>query len=1298
MTEFDDKFLADVAKAGERIQQTKKDQSTPPENFFTGFGKSAVSGLVEPFGFEPLEGVEKFKTENPGSGFVSEVIGFGVPYLGASKLAKTDKLADKIEAFAKTTDSPILGEVKKNLATFGPVEASKVASTAAVDPDKLGDSVAEAAVNLGIEAGFGVVAGGVKAFGKKRGKTTLPAELNLKDPVQFQYRQLKDLDLTKLDEGKKSAVKNAMSRMDTAIRSEELVTSGKNATQYIDPLVDGEARLLNRLFKLPSAAAKSDVVKRRFISSTKDFPDREAAKKAMDKAGITGNVDAVQFPRHISFKTDKAARNTQNQLRQSGLVSVGDNGFITQEKDGLFVIAKKIEGGQKAKAADEWVVFKTDDALRFFPDQKKFVEAVDARTALLREKPRKIDVENPLYVFDEASYLRESLPLTSYVDVSGSKNPLKKLGLEAPEGSGELKRRASEFAREYLVPTMFQFRSNPRANWIWNISRATYDKGKAISQGLIFGSRIGQEKNLFLQLLKNEKQIGKFLGKQPVSEAIRKLPDSDYAQFLKIWRDQLKPQQVTELFEKGEISKQLNDFVKQMDEVDQFIVKQLKDTQKAAGVKEFQHLDGHYMLSRTWEGTHRVPLYDEAGNLVFVAAGKTKRGAESKAEAIVDEARKEDALLKSGEASILDIDQDLAMAEQVRVGSPEFLTAQGILSKLRKDAAVPATFKRRTGVEGFKEDFTKDELIERMSAHTNRRFRYMSELSVNKQFESDLAKLATEDPQMFKELTQKLRALSGVQGELAQKQNQVVDKLLAPVIGGNSATKISGTLNKWLYHLQLGMLNMSFPVINATTFMQTVLPRTSLLMTADRDSLTKYFSWYPALGEDLRPRGGFGVIDQFKLMRQSMKEMGNPDENFRKLFERATSEGVVDPRFIEEAVGESSRRVTNLRGVLAGDEPYSRFIEETSSFLPGISEKWARGHAFSVGHVMGRDFFQMKDDALYRFAKEFTEQTMFNYGVADRARIMTAPMGSMFGLFKNWQAHYIGSMMDYVGEGVEKGNWNPLLWQMGGTASIGGMSALPVVPQVAEAFSQWADDKTYMEHVYGMFGGTDPNSATGGVSDAVMYGLPTFLGLSFSQQTAAPGADPARDASMLMSFVHWDRAKAMGQAIGKSFDSWATTGNHPIDSESVRDAWIKALAPKNIARAASVTEDRAVKSLNTGNPIIRDLNTAESMMYQMGFMPLRVARQHDVNEALWKEQKSMRDQVRSFGQAWAEAEQERDFDAMYQLQLSAMYKGIPLDSVIKSAKKRVANEQAEPLEVRFDPEDIFRFRKLGVVQ
>ena len=392
-----------------------------------------------------------------------------------------------------------------------------------------------------------------------------------------------------------------------------------------------------------------------------------------------------------------------------------------------------------------------------------------------------------------------------------------------------------------------------------------------------------------------------------------------------------------------------------------------------------------------------------------------------------------------------------------------------------------------------------------------------------------------------------------------------------------------------------------------------------------------------------------------------MSEMRKPDEVLRHHFQKAGQEGVWDPRMVEEFVGKNAGQILNFKSVLKGDQGYVEWMKNVSEFLPGMSEKFARGNAFAVGHIVGRDFMRLQEDALYTFAKEFTQNTMYLYGASDRARLITGPVGSLFGMFKNWQMHYMSQMLEYTGEGFLRGNWKPLLWQTGGTAAIGGAAGTPVWG-IADAMSEWMTDKSAMEHLFEAWPAAGEDFT--GVSDTVYLGLPALLGVSLQTSAASPGADPARDAGMLMSFVHWDRMKATGKAIGSAVEQFGATGNLPLDSDHVRQQFVRAFAPKTV-----LSWGAGHSGCNPAEPRYR-LSTVQRSE-GLGAAGVYVSRStlagfdlgYALQEKLWADQEARRTAVSAAGEAMAEAQEAGAWHEVHSIMERAMLQGLPMDSV-----------------------------------
>lgn len=1270
-----------------------------------GFGKSFLWSFPELVGVEAPSPVQQWRGENPVSGIGSQLLGFAIPYGGwASASTKIPRLAgamEKVASAEKLAEAPFKAAAAKEIVRFAPFEAARVAAGASAGSElaeKLnshyigtGALATEAAVNL---AASGLIGGAFEAF-RGAGKASLKLSdivpgANLNDPPQIQMRALQEaIDGGKIAPDLSDVAQAKLNELGRAVRLQTTSGDGK----YVHELDSGSSQVINRMFKHESSPS---LERKRLIQSTKNFENPEQINEVLGRAGIEDGWESqVQYPRYLAPKDTTATKLIDNAITKN-LKTLDDGWYWGRDgKDGMFVMARRLPTD---KATGEWLLFKTDNPGRFVPSRAEWADAVVKRSAWLADPPGNF---KPIgaQVFDEVANLKEAFPLTDYRGLEGAKGNIAKVGEYIAEKTGlkgvvdqggELGARLGSMTREYLSPTMFQFGKNPVAHRIAWVARQAYSKAEGLARSKFFGDvQLPKSGNLYKAVIQGAKP-GESSSIATMIDDLYKDPE----EVLKFWRAVnagVGPDEAVKSFGVGEKTLGL---LKELDSLDQWNMAQKLMVQAAFGESLAKARPNHYMISHSWQGTWRAPIYDEVGNLIGVGAGKTRQQALNEANGIIKNLP--DQKLRIGTPDTADWKADQVLKEKLLVrGDDSALIAQA-RDKWGQEVYGPSRSTHlRTGVKGYvgeTQPWQKDELKEIIHRNLLEDQKYLADLTVRRVFEDDLTKLRQVDFGMFRQLLARLDDFAGNQGPIGKLTNQVFDRALSPVLGKNSATTIVSTANKWMAHLSFGFFNVSHALANTLTFLQTSVPHLAYLTTAAPERIAHLYSWWPVAGT--KSVDGMGVLDIFKIARQSFREMGRPDAALRKSFERAAAEGVWDPAFIEEFVGQNSRGVLRLKEVMKGEQPFSKWLSDVAMYLPAQSEKFSRGHSFVLGHIVGRDVFGFTDDMLYRFAKEFTEKTQFLYGTADRARIITSPFGSAFGLFKNWMMHYIGWMMEYTGEGVMHGNWKPLLWMTGGTAAIGGVGALPFY-ETANGVSQWMNKKTAMQNIYSAFGGTDQNEPH--LADAVFYGLPAFLGFSIQNQVSSPLADPGRDAAMLFNFAYADRMKAVGRAIGSAIDNWQATGTHPAGDAQTRDALIKAFAPKTIYRWAAMT-DGNLRSMTTGYPMLKGMSGPEQLMYGLGMNPRRVELAFRVNQELWSDQEKMKKAVQSYGTAWADAVAAKDYGQVERIVAKSLSEGIDLSAVIKSAKTRMAKGREDMISRQFSPQEIVKYRSLGLTQ
>lgn len=1303
----DDITLLSQQLASEYLNKQVPRDERKDTGYISGAVSSATSGALEVFGVDPLPMAQDFRAENPVAGMVTNLAGGLVPYAATGLLSKNFSPFTKfVDDFALKGTTAFTQSARKGLATFAPLEAAKLSSTAVFNPDKLQEKAIEAGVNLGLEYGVGGLFGALGSGGKvKVPPPEVEVGADIRQPKQFKIKELRDtLADPKLTDQARLDTQRAIKQLELDIRLEEVGDKGVKLD-----FEDTDSREVSRLLK--DTSSKKGTLKRlRLAQTSRDFESSEQVMDVIKKAGLEDNFDAVSLPRYIAFGNKKTASTVQSGLKdRAGMTTIDQATLMKKSKDGTYVVARKITGAlQDAAETDEWVIFRTHEPGRFVPEVKEFADNVNARMLYLRTADRFAPTGSKF--MDEVNQVVKQSPIREFRDVNEryglakqtSDRLAKAFGFEPGElGSSFAVQRGKAFVDHYLTPALHLFKDQPLAAYIWGHARHIHDKARALSQQLIHGEAVSDTTKGFSKIFSDPMFSGEFTTAngeklRSVKSILDSLSDEDISKFHGVAEivagsdDAIKS--IDTLYAEGDISKELHSALHDFNKIDKVLVPEIRAAQKAAGVRELNPLEGHLMLSRVWEGDFRAPIYNQAGEVVYVASGKTPKIADAHAEAVIKEAGLETAL-KFEPSEKVDVWQDFKLADLIKTNSKEY----GLLSKAnQRFIRTPQTFKERKGVEGFKKTFSRKELFDRVQSHINERVNHIADLSVDTALDQEIAQLHYVDPKTLATLRSKMRQLSEKPGAFSQAVNRATDTLLKPALGRNSATKISAGVNEFMYHTQLGMANLAFPVLNAMTFVQTVFPEMAYVVNAaDNRIMRDYYEVALMAGSDLKPRGHTHIFSLPKMMMKSVAKMANPDDGLKLSLDRALREGVIDPQLMNEFIGKSSEVKTTLTDVLKGNEPWYNYVRSLSTWLPNKSERFARGHAFVVGDIVGRDIMGLKDEALYQFARKFTERTMYNYASADRALVMTGPVGRMFGLFKNWQAHYLFSMMQYADEGLKYGNWSPLLWQMGGTSTVGGITALPLYG-AANAFSKMVTKESIMSNVYSQFGGSNPDGSEGTFSDAVLFGLPAFMGVSLTGSASAPLNDPMRDAAQLASFPQWDRMLRLGRAVGAAIDNFGDTGKHPIQNPEVRDKFIAALAPKNLARAFQITQEGALKSLNTGNIVLQDLSLAERMLWSVGFTPRRVGITYEAADELWKDQVKRKEMTSRYGKLWMEAQADGNWDQLWSLQQQAMVMGLDLDGVMRSADAYRDKRTTEHVDRQFSPESRAKFRTLGL--
>ena len=538
------------------------------------------------------------------------------------------------------------------------------------------------------------------------------------------------------------------------------------------------------------------------------------------------------------------------------------------------------------------------------------------------------------------------------------------------------------------------------------------------------------------------------------------------------------------------------------------------------------------MLSRTWEGNYRTPVY-KGNKLIYIAGGTNPKQSAKLASEVA-----EGQGWRLGETMHTNAMQDLDLLKRLAETDFDYLRAMRMQRNLndKPSSSTPGTFDKRQGVEGYRQQFNADELTASLVGHASRYRRYEAEQGYKALFSSDFERLVKSDSDIAGRLKSRLNAMFGIRGEFDIALNKVIDKSpIGAVLGADSASRIVQSLSKYTYQTALGFVNFGYATATLATFMQTSIPMMKYINTLAMQAperLGKYVSYQPVFSADGMGATMMGSIDAMKIAKGAMSEMGRPDELLMRNLYRGAAEGKTDPGFLAEYVGQSSAGFGRFKDIWNGKNPISGTLNEVGSFIPGTTERLSRVHSFTMGHIFYRDIMNVRDpDTLYRLAAEFTDLAQFQYGRSHKPMVFDGPLGQMLGLFKTFVSNYIGWMSVYAGEGIKHNNWAPLMWQMGGTAAIGGAGALPLIgvaDSIGKAFGE--NDRGTLEAIRNAMGGKDDEWGNYG-SNVIWYGLPGLIGASIQGTVQAPFANPVEDTLRLLSSAQLDQAIKMGNGI-----------------------------------------------------------------------------------------------------------------------------------------------------------------------
>jgi len=1114
---------------------------------------------------------------------------------------------------------------------------------------------------------YGVEVGGASRLGQRsqnRIGDLIPGFSDIK-PFQFQARDI--LEAAQTGTVPADVAQTELGLLQQRIAQERLAGGNRYAT-FAGDRNSPQDRELERLYKLE--AAPDGVQYKNYqiplVVQPGKTPERIADLTDLGpRLGFkpTGDGDNwlyhVRFPRiHIADASAKklpdgtvqvagAKRETTTWNKAFSVIEPGKIWMAREPDDGLWHIIRKLDPIEIKGTGwrNRYAVFKTDTPERFLADYAdpgrlwRGENDIPLRAGVNAWNGR-VGTKEGGAIFNSTRDLNEAIPLDDWRLAMAAKDKGSFAGVvKKAFDQSEVAGRTKDFLDRYVRPGVHQFKHPLAARSYMLMSAIKDNTSKAVRDKI----------ESYEQVIQKLWREGK--GEQIVEHGIRKLtpldqiPDPEVRGLISVLREEGKLQ-----------------------------IAEINKTKTAVGSTQrlIPTLENHLGISRVYDGSHFIPIRDTNGNAVAIAAGYGENAAKTAASKLVGRyaERGQPGLTWDPKEMVLRDDPNLPKEFRIVRGNPGFAEPRGNLGGYKWDVETP----------------TADDFISDLNKNYSARANFQMKMSLEYFLRNDIEKLKELDPKAYDALESRLKALLGEPGAFENWQNKVVDKVLAPYIGQGSATKLAQKITEVNHHLQLGMGNVAYAVINALSIPTQLPAELSFLTTASLPKLGNSYTFIPTAGQDGLISGYAAIPRVFKLMQDGyrfLREENRPPK-VEAVFARAKADGLYDPQYIEEWSGRMKTAITDLHAAGASGEGFAKWLGAASNYMGAQTEKLLRSYAIgSASAAILARFPQISEEQLYQYVKRFVGRTAFEYNRYSRPEIFTSPVGQVFGGFKTWQMNYLHMLGDYSAEAT-RGNLAPLLWTVGAIGSLGGLGALPVLPAVADQISELLNDQPLQVYLAENFSPT--------ASDALYYGLPSVLtGLSATGNIALPGSHLAHDAEMLFGVASLERAKNIGRSLGSVFDAAVVAGVDPLAQPKIQAQLMQGWSPRSLYRVFQTFQDGAEGSLiapSTGYKTVEGLGPYQQAMYMLGFNPVEVEKQYTVYDTLMKNKELRTLRTSQLGEAWAQAQVSGDRQTLELLARRAAAEGVDISSVLRSANRRIQDMNKDMFGRNFREEEL----------
>lgn len=1096
--------------------------------------------------------------------------------------------------------------------------------------------------------------------------------------------------------------------------------------------------LLNRLFKPNKSRATAEEISNSGLDVRLALPGKPTETSRAPRAmigqllrtfGLKDTSDLAAnfvFPRLVKVTSPRMAGRWAKELdpaQNPGLRWFGDEQtLLAKDGAGLWVFAKRIgrtqgeagaraprqHGMMKAANGDYWFVGKTDRLDLLLPNTHGKEAQTIKDWAMMQARFRPGQSNDPFSHWMDMALdsmnLRDWEALRSGTRASGVArltNRIKsKLAKEAGLVDQTAIRNAAEGLYDVFVPTARKEVSSPVYQRLWGMMKGVTQRADELVGQVMRGtSKFKGSPVAAIRNSRNVEHVPRWNDLETVDSLIHSLDEEELS--LVANATQVPGSEVAETLERlaedGLVSDRAREVIRQLQEINRrFLDEVVKPGLKAGGFDdaEVKWIEG-YIMPRVYRGDYFIDIKN-GKKTVYRVSGKNGSEAQAIAESIVEEARTRGQKWSAGDVRVFNelkadanYSLDQIMDAAAPVGSGDKLVQETVLAGLRRamggQKGIPkvksvGSLKARSDLNVAPYQWKHDEVIKAIGNHYKQLARFAAMKTWHNRWYPEMAAWGEAGNKAMKEdLERKSAQLMGIELGLSRSQNEHMRQLFR--LGESKPlTKLASTANSVMYNMMLGFFNLNFALLNVLTPLMTAVPWVAFMQRAPAYKQLQYMQVLPKLDAAGKPIGMASTLSPLKTFAQGMKILAKPSAEDKAMMERAIGDGTWDAQLYENFVGgPTSHLGQGLKESWNKGGGWQFLIDLANA--PGTkSEQFSRAMTFSVGLALGKDFFGLADEALYRFAKKATEQMSYGYSLTDRARIMTGPVGSMLGLFKNWQFHYINQMAEYAGIAARDGVLSPAIWMMAMTGAVGGLGSLPIKGAIdgLTNIATDGDSKTAFEWLMKNYGEDHPMMA-----DSLYFGLPGMLGASLQSSATMPGTDMVQDTANLANVVTWERAKQLAAVVAKMKEYSGVTGENPLTNDNLRAEFIGATMPRAISRLYSATEEDAILSMRSGYPSVQGVSPTAKLLHALGINQTEIERYQVAGKELFKQDERNRALISNLGMEYADAIRANDYALMEKVTMKAIMLGLPLDSIYKSAATRGERFSGDALD-RYD--------------